>query len=412
MSLQPSFCLGLEVCLDDPPGVLRGARFGLLANQASVDHRFRYAWDVLAERFPGRLAAIFSPQHGLFGEEQANMIETGHSTHPRLGVPVHSLYSETRRPTVEMLDGLDALVVDLQDVGTRIYTFLWTVSHCLEACAAAGIPVVLLDRPNPLGGEIIEGPPLDPAFASFVGRAAIPMRHGLTLGELTRLVNEELSIGAELTVVPMQGWSRSMRFADTGREWLAPSPNLARLEAVAVYPGQVLLEGTNLSEGRGTTTPFELVGAPCIAPDALADALHSLNLDGVQFRPVRFRPTFDKWSGESCGGVFLHVTDAETFRPYRTTVAVLAAVKVLCSGPETRCRGTHRVSSEFRWLDPPYEYETERRPVDILSGSSRLRETIEAIEAIETVELKTIDALCRFDEAAWRRRTEAYRIYD
>lgn len=363
--MPPKVQIGLEVCLEDPPEIIRKARFGLLLNQASVDIRFRYAHELLAERFPGRLAALFSPQHGLWSEQQDNMIESPHGTDSKLGIRIHSLYSATRRPTTAMLDGLDVLVVDLQDVGCRVYTFIWTVSYCLEACAEANVPLLVLDRPNPLGGEHVEGPALDPRFASFVGRAPLPMRHSLTMGELVRYVNDELHIGASVKVVPLRGWDRAKTFAETGRIWVPPSPNLPRLEGVMVYPGQVLLEGTNLSEGRGTTTPFEVFGAPFVDPNRLLDALVPFALEGVTFRPIRFEPTFNKWQGQSCGGLFLHVTDPAAFRPYRTTVAILAAVRRLWP-------------REFAWKSPPYEYETVKLPIDILSGSSALREAIDS----------------------------------
>lgn len=386
--MDPHITIGLEACIEQPPAELVGAKFGLLANQASVDGGFRYAWDVLAERFPGQVAALFSPQHGLWCEQQANMIETGHGFHPRLRIPIHSLYHTSRRPTPEMLDGLDAFVIDLQDVGTRVYTFIWTASFCLEACAERGLPVIVLDRPNPLGGQIVEGPLLEPAQSSFVGRATIPMRHGLTMGELVRFVNDDLGIGAHVTVVSMRGWSREMTFRDTGRVWVAPSPNLARLDAVRVYPGQVLLEGTNLSEGRGTTTPFEICGAPFIDGERLADRLAELQLPGVVLRSVRFLPTFDKWAGSSCGGLFLHVVDPASFRPYRTSVALLAAVHDLWP-------------HAFAWLPPPYEYELHHPPIDIITGNPRLREAISAGGQVAAI----VESQCQVDSDKWRERT-------
>jgi len=385
--------IGLERCLVDRPVPLDAARFGLLANMGSVDRDQRYAWDLLAEAFPGPLAALFSPQHGLWGEQQANMVETAHGRHARLGVPIHSLYAQSRRPSPEMLDGLDCLVIDLQDVGTRVYTFISTATYCLEACAAAGIPVLVLDRPNPLGGEISEGPPLDPDYRSFVGLASIPMRHGLTLAELLRLINTEHGIGADLHVVPMSGWDRSCLWAELGRPWVLPSPNVPRIEGVQAYPGQVLLEGTNLSEGRGTTTPFEWFGAPYVDPDRLIARLLRYDLSGVRFRPVRFIPTFDKWKGESCGGLAMHVTDPAGFRPYRMTVAILAACRKLWP-------------DEFDWLPPPYEYETVKMPVDIIDGGSRLRETIDRTGG-------DLDpaALDGWDRDAWRRRIAPFLLY-
>jgi uncharacterized protein YbbC (DUF1343 family) len=386
--------IGLERCLEDPPDVLREGRFGLLMNQASLDRGFRYAHDLLAERFPRQLAAIFSPQHGLWGQQQANMIESPHGFEDRLRIPIYSLYSQTRRPDAEMLRGLDALVVDLQDVGTRVYTFAWTVSYCLEACAQAGIPLIVLDRPNPLGGETIEGPLLDPTFASFVGRAAMPMRHGLTLGEVTRWLNAHLHIGCEVTVVPMLGWRREMLFWQTGRTWVCPSPNLPRLEGVLLYPGCVLLEGTNLSEGRGTTTPFEVIGAPFVDPRRLIDELAPFQLPGLALRPMRFLPTFDKWQGTSCGGVYLHVTDPQIAGPYRTAVAILAAIARLC--PE-----------HFQWLPPPYEYETHKRPIDIISGSSRLREAIDCGACDSDNDLEALTAA----PANWSASVASCRLY-
>ncbi len=392
--LQPAVRIGLEIVLDDPPSILMGSRFGLLMNQASVDGRFRYACDLLAERFPGRLAALFSPQHGLWCEEQDNMIETGHGVYRPLGIPVHSLYSETRRPTAQMLQGLDCLLVDLQDVGTRVYTFIWTVSHCLEACAEAGIPVVVLDRPNPLGGEICEGPILEGGFTSFIGRAAIPMRHALTLGEMALLVNDMLAIGADVQVVAMQGWRRKMLWPETGRPWVMPSPNMPRLETAVVYPGQVLVEGTTLSEGRGTTTPFEVVGAPYIDPQRLAARLADYATPGLAIRPVRFRPTFNKWAGQSCGGVALHYTDPTAVRCYATTVAIFACLKSLY--PE-----------QFSWLSPPYEYEAVLMPIDILTGSSRLRGALDSGLASP----EEISELAALDVDRWRERSRSFLLY-
>lgn len=358
--MTSEFTLGLERCAAERPAMLDGVRFGLLMNRASVDRDLRFACDVLSDAYPGQLAALFTPQHGLWGDAQANMIETDHGWHSRLNVPIYSLYSATRTPTAEMLAGLDCLVIDLQDVGTRVYTFVWTVLECLKACAAAGVSVLVLDRPNPIGGCLVEGPMLDLAFRSFVGGASIPMRHGLTIGELVRLLNSEQAIGAKLEVIALANWSPSQRFASLGRTWIPPSPNLPRAESALVYPGQVLLEGTNLSEGRGTTMPFEVTGAPFIDAEVLCRDMNDHQLPGVRFLPLIFRPTFDKWAGESCQGVSIHVTDGSAFRPYRTTVALLAAVQ-------------RRWPEQFEWLAPPYEYETQLPPIDIISGSARLR---------------------------------------
>jgi uncharacterized protein YbbC (DUF1343 family) len=398
--------IGLERCVENPPDTLRGARFGLLMNQASVDHAFRYACDLLAQRLPGQLAAIFSPQHGLWCEEQANMIESPHSRYEPLGVPVYSLYSETRRPTAEMLRGLDCLVVDLQDVGTRVYTFVWTVQQCLIACASAKLPVVMLDRPNPLGGKVVEGPLLESSYQSFVGGASIPLRHGLTLGEMGILLNQEQQIGAELGVVAMAGWRRDMLYSTTGREWFAPSPNMPRATSALLYPGQVLLEGTNLSEGRGTTLPFELVGAPFIDPHALSRELAKSDHPGLALRSVRFVPTFDKWRGQSCGGIALHIIDPAAVRSVATTLQILAAIRRL-------------YPHDFGWLPPPYEYEHEKMPIDILFGSPKLRERLSFRSRSERTTLSesrasyaTIRELAALDEATWWRRVQPHLLYD
>lgn len=365
MPCDPPVLFGLEAAVTDPPELLRRARaFGLVCNQASVDASFQHASSVLAQRFPGRLRALFGPQHGLWSTEQDNMIETGHARHARLGVPVWSLYSETRKPTQAMLDGLDLLVIDLQEVGTRVYTYVWTLTYCLEACAQKGIPVLVLDRPNPLGGEVAEGALLDVAYRSFVGRAAIPMRHALTIAELARHCNEVMALGADLHTVRMPGWRRSMLWPDTGRAWLPPSPNLPRFEGALVYPGQVLLEGTNLSEGRGTTTPFEQFGAPFIEPWRLLEHPQVAALRHLVLRPFAFEPTFQKWQGKTCSGWFLHATDAVALRSYAATITVLRAVRE--SWPQ-----------QFAWRQPPYEYENEKLPIDILAGGDGLRRFVD-----------------------------------
>jgi uncharacterized protein YbbC (DUF1343 family) len=390
---EPSLRTGLEVCLADPPATLDGARLGLLANQASLDAAFVPAWERLAQRFSGQLVKLLSPQHGLFTEQQDNMRETAHGRLPGLGLPVYSLYSETRRPTAEMLDGIDVLLVDLQDVGCRVYTFAWTLLYCLEACAERGIRVCVLDRPHPLGQPAVEGPILQPAFRSFVGEAAIPLLHDLTLGELASYLNLTRGIGAALDVVPLAGWDDRPAYRRTGLAWIPPSPNLPRLEGVDWYAGTVLLEGTNLSEGRGTTTPFELIGAPFLDPDALAGRLAEQDLPGVVVRPVRFEPTFSKWQGRSCGGVWLHATDRAAMRPVRTALAILAAAAQLAAG-------------EFAWKEPPYEYEETLAPIDILSGSAALREAIDIGDDPTGMAEPTPAELAR-----WREETAPHRRY-
>jgi uncharacterized protein YbbC (DUF1343 family) len=392
---RPVIQPGLEVAIQEPPAILaHGGRFGLLMNQASVDRSFRLACDVLGERFPGQLNRLFSPQHGLWGEEQANMIESGHSRYAPLDLPVYSLYSETRRPTPAMLAEIDCLVIDLQDVGTRVYTFIWTIQQCLIACAEANLPVVVLDRPNPLG-RTVEGPLLGPEFRSFVGGWPIPLRHGLSIGELALLVNHEQAIGADITLVPCRGWDARQPVDDRSLQWVPPSPNVPRRETAFVYPGIVLLEGTNVSEGRGTTLPFERLGAPWIDPFQLVRELAAYEHPGLALAPVRFVPTFDKWCGQACGGAALHVIQPSAVRSVATAVAILATLQRL-------------YPDDFAWLSPPYEYETEKMPIDILFGSAALRERLADRRPVSPEE---IAVLLAFDEAAWNERTAGIRRY-
>ncbi|MBM3772918.1 MAG: DUF1343 domain-containing protein [Acidimicrobiia bacterium] len=343
--------------------LLAGKRVGVVSNPASVDNSYAHVVDRLAAAPAVTLAALFGPQHGFRSDVQENMIETDHAQDDRRRVPVYSLYSETRQPTDEMLRGMDVLVIDLQDVGTRIYTYIYTMANCLIAAKRCGVKVVVCDRPNPIGGDGIEGPILAPGYESFVGMYPIPMRHGMTIGELARLFNDHFGIGAELHVVPMRGWTRSMYHDDTMVPWVLPSPNLPTLDGAIVYPGTVLFEGTNVSEGRGTTRPFELVGTPEVVPEAFAEGLNRTGLPGVFFRPAVFEPTFHKHAKRPCGGCQIHVLDRNRFRPVLTGVALIAAFR--------------RADSSFAWRQPPYEYEHIKLPFDILAGSSELREQIE-----------------------------------
>lgn len=370
---RPPVLAGLDVLLrgdgdsagaGDAVAGLRHARLGLIVHPASVTSDLQFSAD--AVRAAGYdLRALFGPQHGARGEKQDNMIESDHYTDPVTGLPVHSLYGEVRKPTAEMLDGLDALLFDLQDVGVRVYTFMWTMALAMEACAAAGVRFVVLDRPNPIGGVRREGPVLREEYRSFVGLHPVPLRHGLTCGEMARWLNEERGIGCELTVIPSSGWQRDMSWDDTGLPWVMPSPNLPTPDSCVVYPGMVLIEGTNLSEGRGTTRPFELFGAPWLDPVALAARLARARLPGVVFRPCHFEPTFQKHAGALCGGAQLHVTDPGRFEPVRTAVEIIAAARSLAR-------------HDFAWLDPPYEYEETLAPIDILWGGPGLREGVDA----------------------------------
>lgn len=355
--------LGIDSLLSSDPSWLRKARVGLLANQASVDSTIRHTRDRLLQAGV-RLTALFAPQHGYFGELQANMIESDDAVDGELGIPIFSLYGKTRRPTPEMLTHIDVLVIDLQDVGTRVYTFGTTLALCLEAARVAGTRLAVLDRPNPIGGHRIEGNLLDLDRRSFVGHFPIPMRHGLTMAEMARLYNDAFGIGAALEVWPLKGWHRSMMYRDTGLHWVPPSPNLPKPESTLVYPGQVILEGTNLSEGRGTTTPFELWGAPYLKVKRIVDHLTGAGFEGLALRPAHFQPTFDKWAGTDCNGFQIHLTDLDRYRPYATSLALVQAVIA-----------THR--EDFSWTAPPYEYEFRHLPIEIILGRADLHQHLE-----------------------------------
>jgi uncharacterized protein YbbC (DUF1343 family) len=386
--------LGIERLLSDRKKVLDGARVGVVVHPASVFPDLRHTVDALLEHRGCRVVALFGPQHGARGEKQDNMIESEFYPDPDTGLPVHSLYGRTRRPEAETLTGLDVLVYDLQDVGTRVYTFITTMAYCMQACAESGKRMVIADRPNPIGGAAVEGNLLDPAYSSFVGLYPVPMRHGMTVGELALLFNAEFGIGCDLAVVPMRGWRRSMWFDETGLPWVQPSPNLPTLDSAVVYPGMVLVEGTTLSEGRGTTRPFEHVGAPYIRPKELASRLNSLGLPGVAFRPAYFEPTFQKWAGGTCGGVQLHVRDRDSFEPYLTGTAVLSAIRSL-------------YPDSFSWRQPPYEYEHEKLPIEILCGGRKVPGLIERGAAPDEIRRSWQD-----DVAAFRRLRAPYLLYE
>ena len=385
--------LGLERLLDGPDRkLIKGQRIGLVCNPASVDSRLIHVSDRLATG-DWTMTALFGPQHGFRSDLQENMIESPHAHDARRRVPVHSLYSETREPTAEMLADVDVLVIDLQDVGTRIYTYIYTMANCLRAARRHGIRVVVCDRPNPINGDVIEGATLDPEYESFVGQFAIPMRHGLTIGEAARVFNDHFGIHAAVDVVPMDGWSRAMYYDATGLPWVLPSPNIPTLDTAIVYPGAVLFEGTLLSEGRGTTRPFELIGAPWIDGERFAEALNARRLPGAYFRPAFFEPTFHKHAKVLCGGCQVHVTDREAFEPMRVAVEMLAEFR-------------REAPSEKLWRDPPYEYEHVKPPIDILYGSDRLRTGIDAGE-----DPASIVKDWRRDEEAFRELRRTFLLY-
>jgi uncharacterized protein YbbC (DUF1343 family) len=375
--------LGSERLIES--GTLRGRRIGVVCNPASVDRELRHVADRLWTHSGATLVAIFGPQHGFRSDVQENMIETGHTRDDLRKVPVYSLYSETREPTTEMLRGIDTLVIDLQDVGTRIYTYIYTMANCLHAAGKHGIKAIVCDRPNPISGTAVEGPMLVPGYESFVGMFPIPMRHGMTIGELARMFNTQFGIGADLEVATMEGWRREWYYDETGIPWVLPSPNIPTLDTAIVYPGTVLFEGTNVSEGRGTTRPFELVGAPWVDAEPFAAALNRLELPGVRFRPALFEPTFHKHAKTACGGCQIHVVDRQAFRPVETGVALINAFR---SCPPDR----------FKWRDPPYEYEHTKLPIDILAGSAALREQLEAGVPVREIARSWHGEVERFEE--------------
>jgi uncharacterized protein YbbC (DUF1343 family) len=365
--------IGLDTFEKTWPRKLNGARVGLLVHPASVNRRLEHAVDIFMKSKKFILKALFGPQHGIYGETQDNMIEWEgfHDGHTRL--PVFSLYGRTRKPEPIMLEHIDALVIDLQDVGARYYTFIWTMENCMQACTEMNKSIVILDRPNPIGGHKIEGPVLEEAYASFVGQRPLPVRHGMTIGEIGNYLWSTFYSSLDFHVIPMQGWKRTFWFDSTCLPWVMPSPNIPTLDTAMAYPGMCLFEGTNISEGRGTTRPFEIFGAPFIEPMLLLRQLKEFNLPGVIFRPLYFQPTFQKHAGHACGGAQLHVTDRERFKPFKTGVAIIKAVHDL-------------YSRHFLWKRPPYEYETEKMPIDILAGTKRLRQDLERGETLDRME--------------------------
>jgi len=383
---------GLESFLDpagDAAGLSRGARLGVVAHPASIDAGGRHLVDRLARDGRFRVVRLFGPEHGVRGEAQ-DMEAVAEPSDRATGLPVVSLYGEEEsslRPKPEHLKGLDAIVYDLQDVGTRFYTFVYTLSYVMEAAREADIPVIVLDRPNPIGGLSVEGPVLDPALASFVGRFPMPVRHGMTSGELALLFRDAFALGGDVRVVPMAGWTRGLQFRDTGLPWVLPSPNMPTPETALVYPGGCLVEGTNLSEGRGTTRPFELVGAPWIDAAAFAEALAQAGdaegLDGVLFRAAWFRPTFQKHAGRSCGGVQVHVTDPARLRPFATYLVLVREARRLEPGA-------------FDWRRERYEFVDDRLAIDLLLGRADLRPMLEAGASLAEMESVWAPGLASF----------------
>ena len=385
---------GLENLIKSPPAWLAEKRAGLLCNPASVNSQLQHARLLISSRLPGAIQSLFSPQHGFFSEKQDNMVESEDMLDPLLQVPVYSLYGKSRIPEKRMMEDLDVLIIDLQDVGTRVYTFMYTMSYCLEASRQNHVKVLLLDRPNPVGGIAVEGNCLSPEVASFVGRYPIPMRHGLTMGELALLFNREFEIDCDLEIVPMTGWRRSMYFEETGLPWVAPSPNLPTPTSALVYPGQVIWEGTNVSEGRGTTQPFELFGAPFIDQPSISAFILDARLTGAVLRHTAFEPTANKWQGALCKGFQIHILDNTTYAPYATSLLFLRAVLACHAG-------------DFQWKSPPYEYEYEKLPIDLIIGDRSIRQRLESLEPLDNIIASWKD---RTDE--FQRMSRAYYLYD
>jgi uncharacterized protein YbbC (DUF1343 family) len=385
---------GVEALLRNRKELIRGARLGAVVHPASVLSNLQHTADALYRSKDFWLVALLGPQHGARGEKQDNMVESAFYRDPDTGLPVHSLYGDTRRPSEEMLAGIDILIVDLQDAGARIYTFIHTMAYCMEECARYGKRLIVLDRPNPINGRQVEGNLLIPEYRSFVGLYPIPMRHGMTIGEMALFLNAEFQINCDLTVIEMEGWKRDYWFDQTGLPWVHPSPNLPTLDSAIVYPGSVLLEGTLMSEGRGTTRPFELIGAPYIQSSQYAERLNGLGLPGVWFRPVYFQPTFQKWAGQVCGGIQLHVRDRNTFEPFLTGIATILIARSLY--PES-----------FEWRRPPYEYEYEKMPIQILCGGKRIPDMIESGATLDQIRSSWQD-----DVDDFVRRRRRYLLYE
>ncbi len=378
--------LGLERLLTAQVELLRGARVGLICNQASVDHQYRHAADLFKQHPEINLTALFGPQHGIRGDVQDNMIETPHGFDRETGVPVYSLYSETREPTEEMLRDVDVLVFDMQDVGCRIYTFIYTLANCMRAAQKYGKRVVVCDRPNPIGGESVSGNLLEVGEESFVGQFPLPTRHGMTVCELAKMFRDEFNLRCELELIKMEGWVREQYFDETDAPWVSPSPNIPTIETAIVFPGTVHTEGTLMSEGRGTTRPFELFGAPYIEAAEYARRLEKLGLAGVHFRPCYFLPTFQKHAGQTCGGAQMHVLDRAQFEPVLAGVATIKTAYDMY--PE-----------EFRWKEPPYEYVYDRNPFDVIAGTKKLRQAMERGDSVETIEASWREGIQLFKQA-------------
>ncbi|MBU8769895.1 exo-beta-N-acetylmuramidase NamZ family protein [Cytobacillus oceanisediminis] len=386
---KKKFELGVEVLLDDKKDLIEGKRVGLITNPTGVDQNLNSIVDILHNDPDVELTALYGPEHGVRGSAQAGEY-VEYYIDEKTGLPVYSLYGKTKKPTPEMLENIDVLLFDIQDVGTRFYTYIYTMAYAMEAAKENNIPLIVLDRPNPQGGTKVEGPVLDMKYSSFVGNYSIPLRHGMTVGELAELFNEEFEIGAELTVVKMNGWKREMYYDDTSVPFVMPSPNMPTLETALVYPGAALIEGTNVSEGRGTTKPFELIGAPFINADDLAGHMNSLNLPGVTFRAASFTPSFSKHAGKLSHGIQIHVTHRDAFKPVET--------------------GLHIVKAIHDMYPEDFEFRAENSAgisfFDNLMGNGWVREDIEEGKPVEEISSKWQKELKQF-----KKTREEYLLY-
>jgi uncharacterized protein YbbC (DUF1343 family) len=394
---------GLDELISSDFAEIRGKRIAVLCNQASVNHEFRHILEILQEAQATnsfQIVAVFGPQHGLSGTTQDNMIEWNGEGADTYRYPVYSLYGEHREPTEQMLAGIDLIVVDLPDVGARYYTFMWTMTLVMKAAECLRVPMLVLDRPNPIG-SMVEGPVLEPEFASFVGLHPLPIRHGMTIGEIANLVASRHYPKVVVDIIKIKGWDRNSYADQNGYAWVMPSPNMPTIDTAVVYPGGCLIEGTNLSEGRGTTKPFEIVGAPWLDGQNLANSLNHSDLNGVHFRPIQFEPTFNKYQGQLCNGVFIHVIDREKFEPILAFCAIMiksikqtglhdssniSSDRFQANGAETKLPG-------FAWKQPPYEYEYEKMPIDILFGNNQTRNSIEEGLSLELLRKHTKSGL-------------------
>ena len=370
---------GLTVLLEDKLDIIEGRSVGLITNSTGINEDLESNISLFCRHSDVHLKAIFAPEHGLWSAAQDGVSVLSFQ-HEEASIPVYSLYGDTRKPTREMLEGIDVLIFDIQDVGARFYTFISTMAMAMEACAENGLSFIVLDRPNPIGGLTLEGSILETEFRSFVGYFPIPIRYGMTVGELARFFNDQSQLGALLNVVSMAGWRRDMWFDDTGLQWVMPSPNMPTLTTATVYPGTCLFEGTNVSEGRGTTRPFELIGAPWIDAARLADELSSLSLPGVKFRPVCFTPTFAKYEGQQCGGVQVHVVDREEFAPVRIALNMIDAI-----------RRIYPHELQWRGGDRPF--------FDLLMGTGKARRQLSSGESVDSIINSWEDELCGFSRS-------------